>query len=112
LEKNAVVWLPIYALHRDPKYFPEPDRFDPERFNDENKSKIIPYSYIPFGSGPRNCIGSRFALLETKVLFFHILLHFEIVPVAKTQIPLHLNRKSFTMTAENGFWLGLKRREK
>jgi cytochrome P450 family 9 len=112
LEQNAVVWLPIYALHRDPKYFPEPDLFDPERFNDENKSKIIPYSYIPFGSGPRNCIGSRFALLETKVLFFHILLHFEIVPVAKTQIPLHLNRKSFTMTAENGFWLGLKRREK
>jgi cytochrome P450 family 9 len=112
LEKNAVIWLPIMGLHRDPQYWPEPDRFDPERFSEENKMKINPYTFLPFGVGPRNCIGSRFALLETKTLFFYILAHFEIVPVEKTQIPLQLSRKTFAMTAEKGFWLGFKRRVK
>jgi cytochrome P450 family 9 len=100
------------GLHRDPQYWPEPDRFDPERFSEENKMKINPYTFLPFGVGPRNCIGSRFALLETKTLFFYILAHFEIVPVEKTQIPLQLSRKTFAMTAEKGFWLGFKRRVK
>jgi cytochrome P450 family 9 len=46
------------SLHRDPQYFSDPDRFDPERFNDENKGKILPGTYLPFGIGPRNCIGT------------------------------------------------------
>ena len=110
LENNAVVWFPVFAIHRDPQYYPEPERFDPERFNDENKVNIKPCTYLPFGSGPRNCIGSRFALLETKALFFYVLSHFEVVPVEKTEIPLVLTKKQFNLTAENGFWLGLKRR--
>ncbi|XP_063916588.1 cytochrome P450 9e2-like [Zophobas morio] len=112
LEKNDIVWLPIFGIHRDPQHYPEPERFDPERFNDENKVNIKPYTYLPFGSGPRNCIGSRFALLETKALFFYILSHFEFVPVEKTQIPLVLSRKSMHLVAEKGFWLGLKRRSR
>lgn len=50
-------WIPIYGLHMDSKYFPEPKKFDPERFSDDNVSKIVPGSYSPFGIGPRNCIG-------------------------------------------------------
>ena len=110
LEKNAVVWLPIFGLHRDPNHYPEPECFDPERFNDRNKINIKPYTYLPFGSGPRNCIGSRFALLEIKTLFFYILSHFRIVPVEKTPIPLVISKKKFNLTAEKGFRLGLKRR--
>ena len=94
LEKNDVVWLPIFGLHRDPQYYPEPEHFDPERFNDDNKANINPYTYLPFGSGPRNCIGSRFALLETKTLFFYILSHFGIVPVENTQMPLVLSKNN------------------
>ncbi|XP_063917119.1 cytochrome P450 9e2-like [Zophobas morio] len=107
-EKDIII-IPIYGLHRDPKHFPDPDRFDPERFNEKNKTNIKPYTYLPFGSGPRNCIGSKFALLETKTLCFYILANFAIVPVEKTQIPLQL-AKTFVMLAKNGFWLGLKRR--
>ncbi|XP_063915540.1 cytochrome P450 9e2-like [Zophobas morio] len=112
LKVNDAVWIPVFGIHRDPEYYPEPDKFDPERFNDENKVNINPYTYMPFGAGPRNCIGSRFALLEIKALFFYVLSHFEIVPVEKTQIPLVLSKKKLNMTAENGFWLGLKRRSK
>ncbi|XP_063916065.1 cytochrome P450 9e2-like [Zophobas morio] len=112
LEKNIRVWIPIFAIHRDPKYYPEPERFDPERFSDENKANVKPYTYLPFGTGPRNCIGSRFALLETKILFFYVLSHFRIVPVQKTPIPLVLCKKQFNLNAKNGYWLGLKRRSK
>jgi cytochrome P450 family 9 len=110
LEINDNVSISIYALHRDPQYYPDPDRFDPERFSDENKSKMHPYTYIPFGTGPRSCIGSRFALMETKVLFFHLLSSFEIVPVEKTQIPIRLSKKAINMSPEKGFWVGLKKR--
>ncbi|KAJ8965321.1 hypothetical protein NQ314_004215 [Rhamnusium bicolor] len=112
LEKGTVLWIPTFALHRDPKFYPNPEHFDPERFSDENKVNIKPYTYLPFGGGPRNCIGSRFALLETKVVFFYILQHFEFVPVEKTQIPLEMCKKNFSMTAADGFWLGLKRIKK
>ena len=50
-------WIPIFALHRDPENFPEPEKFDPERFSDENKHNIKPFTFLPFGSGPRICIG-------------------------------------------------------
>lgn len=52
------LFIPAYSIHRDEKYFTDPDRFDPERFNEENKPHIWPGSYIPFGIGPRNCIGN------------------------------------------------------
>lgn len=105
---NDLFVMPIYPLHRDPKYFPEPEKFDPERFSDENKDKIVPYTYIPFGSGPRNCLGSRFAILEAKAVLYHLLSNFEIVPVEKTSIPLKLKPGSLTLVAENGLWLALK----
>lgn len=57
IEKGSTVAFTIYGIHRDPKYYPEPEKFDPERFSEENKHKIIPGTYLPFGVGPRNCIG-------------------------------------------------------
>lgn len=59
IEKGQKLMISILGLHYDPKYFPEPDKFDPERFSEENKRNILPYSYIPFGEGPRQCIGEE-----------------------------------------------------
>ncbi|XP_050298451.1 uncharacterized protein LOC126737565 [Anthonomus grandis grandis] len=109
LKAGDVCILPIGAIHRDPAYYQDPLKFIPERFSDQNKANIIPYTYLPFGSGPRNCIGSRFALLEVKALLFHLLYHFEIVPTSKTPIPLILDHRSFNLTAKGGFWFGLKK---
>lgn len=52
------VWIPIFGIQRDPKYFPNPDTFDPERFSEEAKKLRHPMSFLSFGEGPRNCIGN------------------------------------------------------
>lgn len=52
-EPGRNFYIPIYAIHHDPKYFPDPEKFDPERFNDENKHKVNQDCYMPFGVGPR-----------------------------------------------------------
>ncbi|RZC32429.1 p450 domain containing protein [Asbolus verrucosus] len=66
---------------------------------------------MPFGSGPRKCIGYRFALLEVKILFFNLLSYFEIVPVQETQIPVKICKKSLNMSPEGGLSIALKRRQ-
>lgn len=133
IEKGRTVWVPISAIHRDPNYWPEPDKFDPERFNDENKKYIVPGTFLPFGSGPRNCLGetylclhsfykkninfffcpltgSRFALMEIKAVLFNILLHFSIEPTANTQIPVKLAKSSVSPYPEKGVHVEFKPR--
>ncbi|KAH0820809.1 hypothetical protein GEV33_001982 [Tenebrio molitor] len=56
LDKGVSILVPVSGLHYDPDFFPDPYKYDPERFSEENRSKIKPYTYLPFGDGPRNCI--------------------------------------------------------
>jgi len=66
--KGANVVVPIYTLHRNPHYFPEPETFDPERFLPEREKELPRYAYLPFGAGPRICIGNHFAMMEGHLL--------------------------------------------
>ena len=59
----AATWV----LHHNEKFWPDPWKFDPERFAPQNRDSIVEMTYIPFGEGPRNCIGRRFALMEAKM---------------------------------------------
>ncbi|XP_018336207.1 cytochrome P450 9e2-like [Agrilus planipennis] len=111
VEKDDMIWIPMYAIHRDSKYYPDPEIFDPERFSDERKHEIKPFTYLPFGTGPRNCIGMRFALLEVKIALFNILLHFEVVPTGKVKIPLQLDKAQFSPYLDGGFIFGLKKKK-
>lgn len=61
IPEGATVALSIYCLHRDPKYFPNPNTFDPERFNSDNNTGRHPFAYVPFAAGVRNCIGKLLA---------------------------------------------------
>ncbi|GAB1859329.1 Cytochrome P450 6k1 [Camponotus japonicus] len=66
IEKDTAVYIPMLGLHYDPEYFPNPDKFDPERFNEENKRNRPACVYFPFGEGPHNCIGTRLGLLQLR----------------------------------------------
>jgi len=110
IHPGEVLFIPIIGLHRDPKYYSDPERFDPERFNDENKHNINPLAYLPFGIGPRSCIGNRFALMETKLALVYLLSRFSLKVVAKTPIPIKIIQKGFNMSIDGGFWLGLEKR--
>lgn len=57
VEKGTRVVIPLFSIHRDPEHYPDPDEFDPERFSAENKKSRHPFVHLPFGEGPRNCIG-------------------------------------------------------
>ena len=74
VRKGVDMVIPVMAVHRDPQFYPEPERFDPGRFSDENKSKVIPGTYLPFGWGPRNCIGKIYALFIETANFFILIL--------------------------------------
>ncbi|KAK5641475.1 hypothetical protein RI129_010022 [Pyrocoelia pectoralis] len=110
LETGSVISIPIYAIQRDARYYPNPEKFDPERFSEQNKDKIVPYTYLPFGAGPRNCIGSRFALMEGKLIIAELIRKFEFIVVEKTQIPIVLSKTNFNPIPDEGFWIGLKPR--
>ncbi|XP_011705744.1 PREDICTED: cytochrome P450 9e2-like [Wasmannia auropunctata] len=111
VKKGTLVWIPFYGLQHDPKYFSEPDKFKPERFLGEAEGECNLDAYYPFGLGPRMCIGNRFALLETRILFFHLLARCQLKPCEKTSTSVKLQKGGFSMRIEGGFWLSVVPRE-
>ncbi|XP_066257289.1 probable cytochrome P450 9f2 [Euwallacea similis] len=109
LKVGDVLFFPIIGYHRDPAYYSDPLKFDPERFSDENKESIPSYAYVPFGVGPRSCISTRFSIMEVKVILYHLILNFEIVPTKASKIPVKLVPYSIMPSSKGGFWFGLKK---
>uniref|UniRef100_A0A8C7BXB9 unspecific monooxygenase n=1 Tax=Neovison vison TaxID=452646 RepID=A0A8C7BXB9_NEOVI len=88
IPKGTVVMVPVFTLHRDQDLWPVPKEFRPERFSKKNKDSINPYTYLPFGTGPRNCIGMRFATTSMKLALVKVLQNFSFKPCKETQIRL------------------------
>uniref|UniRef100_A0AAY4BCU8 Cytochrome P450 3A n=1 Tax=Denticeps clupeoides TaxID=299321 RepID=A0AAY4BCU8_9TELE len=91
IPKGMIVMVPTYVLHKDPDLWTDPESFKPERFSKENKESIDPYVYMPFGAGPRNCIGMRFALVVIKLAAVELLQRYSFVTCEETQVPLELD---------------------
>jgi cytochrome P450 len=74
--------IPIYAIHRHRSYWNDPDRFDPDRFSPNNAKKLNRFQFMPFGAGPRICIGAAFAMIEATIMLatFVRAAHFEVDP--------------------------------
>ena len=77
IEKNTMIIVPTHAIHHCPEYYPNPSKFDPNRFMPENKHLLVPYTYMPFGQGPRNCVGMRFAYQEIKLCMARLALIYQ-----------------------------------
>ncbi|XP_053660258.1 cytochrome P450 6a2-like [Anopheles marshallii] len=109
LEKGTMVLIPVQAFHHDPEIFPDPDRFDPDRFAPETINSDQSHAFLPFGDGPRNCIGMRFGLLEVKFGVVRVLskLRFSVDP--RTTLPLKLSNSSGFPEAKGGIWLKASR---
>uniref|UniRef100_A0A8W8NXU4 Uncharacterized protein n=1 Tax=Magallana gigas TaxID=29159 RepID=A0A8W8NXU4_MAGGI len=89
--KGIDISFPIYSIHRDPRFWENPTRFDPERFTPENKAKRHPYAYLPFGHGPRSCIGMRLAQVEMRLAIVSILQHYRFKTCEETEVSKKLD---------------------
>ena len=110
-KKDMAVIIPIYTLHHDEKYWKDPEVFSPERFLPSNKEFIDPFTYMPFGQGPRNCVGMRFAQLEMKAVLARLLKNFRIERAPELQVPIRLKPRVL-MGPADPVYIRLKKRNK
>lgn len=81
IPKGTQIWISQYVVHRDPRFFPDPEAFVPERWEDDLAKRLPRYAYFPFGGGPRVCIGNAFAMMEAVLLLASIARRFTIALV-------------------------------
>ena len=86
IKKGVRIQMPIYPAHYDPEFFPEPEKYQPERFLKENADNIVPYTWRPFGAGNRVCIGQRFAMMEMKIFLAKFISKFKVIPTEKSGV--------------------------
>ncbi|KAK7870829.1 hypothetical protein R5R35_014417 [Gryllus longicercus] len=77
IPEGAVMFISPWAMHHNPEVFPEPEKFDPERFRAGETARRHPYAFLPFSAGPRNCIGQRYAMVEMKIVLAKVIWNFE-----------------------------------
>lgn len=93
IPKGQLIAMPVYAIQHDPDIFPEPEVFDPNRFLDENEKNRHPMLFMPFGDGPRNCIGARFAKIQSKIAMIKVLSSFKLEICDKTVKTYEMDKK-------------------
>ncbi|XP_060083510.1 cytochrome P450 3A24-like isoform X2 [Ylistrum balloti] len=107
IPKGMIINIPVGAIQRDPEYWPDPEKFDPERFTPEAKAGRDPYVFLPFGTGPRNCVGMRLAILEMKIAVIRILQKYRPVKCTKTEVPIQVSNLG---NVPKGLFLKFERR--
>ncbi|XP_078572908.1 cytochrome P450 3A8-like isoform X1 [Branchiostoma floridae x Branchiostoma japonicum] len=92
IPKGMTVVIPVLAIHYDPERWPEPKKFIPERFTAEEREKRDQYDWLPFGAGPRNCIGMRLAMMEAKIGLAKVFMKYRIKTGPDTDMTLKLKK--------------------
>lgn len=109
LKKGTLIWIPAYAIQHDADNYPEPEVYDPERFAADRVNERNSVTFLPFGDGPRNCIGLRFGMMQARIGLIMLLKNFQFTLSSKTPSPLKLKKESFILSPEGGLWLDVRR---
>ncbi|XP_029053439.2 cytochrome P450 6a2-like [Osmia bicornis bicornis] len=105
IPKGTTIWIPVFGLQRNSDIYPNPDSFDPERFNEDAVAARHPMHYLPFGDGPRKCFGPRFADYQTKIGLIAILRNYKVDVCEKTSITYEFDPAAFLLTPKGGIYL-------
>ncbi|XP_045538876.1 cytochrome P450 6B5-like [Papilio machaon] len=107
IKKGQTIVVNPMGIHYDPKYYPNPDKFDPERFSPENEKDRHTCAYLPFGAGPRNCIGMRFAKVQSRICVVKFLSKFRVEPSKKTPMVLEYDPMRIFLFPKGGIHLNV-----
>uniref|UniRef100_A0A8D8TAI8 Cytochrome P450 6a9 n=1 Tax=Cacopsylla melanoneura TaxID=428564 RepID=A0A8D8TAI8_9HEMI len=107
IPRGTHVCIPTFAMYKDPKFFSNPDRFNPENFSKENTKQLK--ILCPFGEGPRQCIAKSYSLIEVKLAIAHLILKFKFKRCSKTDVPLQYIPEKLFITPANGIWIGFEK---
>ncbi|KAF2897764.1 hypothetical protein ILUMI_08411 [Ignelater luminosus] len=111
IEPGTPVIIPSYAIHYDDQYYPDPEKFDPDRFSEENKESRPKCTFLSFGEGPRMCLGMRFGVTQVKVAIASVIANFEVRLNKKTIVPLEIDPQYFLLKAKGDIWLNYYKRK-
>ena len=105
VKPGTEIAIPVWPLHHDPKHWSDPEVFDPDRFSEDRKQEIKKMTFLPFGEGPRMCVGMRMALLQLKACLASLLNNYRLELSPKTQLPLKLSPAYFLSAPVGGLWV-------
>lgn len=108
IKPGTQLMIPVKALHNDPQYWENPEKYDPERFSSERKQSVERFAFLPFGEGQRICVGMRMAQLQVKAGLATILKKYSLELSPKTQIPLKMIPGTILPTPKDGLWVYLR----
>lgn len=109
IKKGTLVAIPVYAIHRDTEFYKNPEEFNPDNFTEANIQSRPTTSFLPFGEGPRNCIGARFGMMQARLGLIATLRKFTYSLSSKMEFPVKLNKNRFITSPVEGMWLKVKR---
>ncbi len=107
IPRGAQILISSYSMHRDPALFVEPDKFDPERFSAEREAAIPKFAYLPFGGGPRVCIGNAFAMMEARLALTTMLQRYQFSLAPNTRVQ---TEQLFTIRPKGGLKMVVRKR--
>lgn len=108
IDRDTFIIVPVYAIHHDAEFYPDPEKFDPERFTAEAVKARPHETFLPFGTGPRNCIGLRFGMMKARIGLITVLQHFTIEACAELAMPLKFYPATTMLTPTTGLNLRLR----
>ncbi|KAH8277878.1 hypothetical protein KR018_009443, partial [Drosophila ironensis] len=109
IKKGMPVLIPCGAMHRDEKFYPNPDEFNPDNFSLERVKDRDSVEWLPFGEGPRNCIGMRFGQMQTRIGLALLIKDFRFSVCDKTTIPMKYSKQTFLLSSDSGIYLNAER---